>query len=107
MYSKYDQEEFEGIGDMEKTGHSMKDPLIIHTVSRVYCLNLLTYYLLLIVIFPGSECANNFCCLQKIHFTVKAFMLGGCCPIGLNILSVCYGIKNAIMQLREANARKN
>uniref|UniRef100_A0A8C3AZ68 PAT complex subunit CCDC47 n=1 Tax=Cyclopterus lumpus TaxID=8103 RepID=A0A8C3AZ68_CYCLU len=32
MYSKYDQEEFEGIGDMEKTGHSMKDPLIIHTV---------------------------------------------------------------------------
>ncbi|XP_037333079.2 PAT complex subunit CCDC47 [Pungitius pungitius] len=31
MYSKYDQEEFEGIGDMEK-GHSMKDPLIIHTV---------------------------------------------------------------------------
>ncbi|XP_039900066.1 coiled-coil domain-containing protein 47 isoform X1 [Simochromis diagramma] len=32
IYSKYDQEEFEGIGDMEKTGHSMKDPLIIHTV---------------------------------------------------------------------------
>ncbi|KAK7938736.1 hypothetical protein WMY93_002062 [Mugilogobius chulae] len=32
LYSKYDQEEFEGIGDMEKTGHSMKDPLIIHTV---------------------------------------------------------------------------
>uniref|UniRef100_A0A3P8RL76 PAT complex subunit CCDC47 n=1 Tax=Amphiprion percula TaxID=161767 RepID=A0A3P8RL76_AMPPE len=32
MYSKYDQEEFEGVGDMEKTGHSMKDPLIIHTV---------------------------------------------------------------------------
>lgn len=31
MYSKYDQEEFEGIGDMEKTSH-MKDPLIIHTV---------------------------------------------------------------------------
>ncbi|XP_075999319.1 PAT complex subunit CCDC47 [Genypterus blacodes] len=28
---KYDQEEFEGI-DMDKTGHSMKDPLIIHTV---------------------------------------------------------------------------
>lgn len=38
MYSKYDQEEFEGIGDMEKTGHSMKDPLIIHTVSQAYCL---------------------------------------------------------------------
>lgn len=36
MYSKYDQEEFEGIGDMEKTGHSMKDPLIIHTVSQAY-----------------------------------------------------------------------
>ncbi|XP_061761523.1 PAT complex subunit CCDC47 [Nerophis ophidion] len=32
MYSKYDQEEFEGIGDMEKTGHPMNDPLIIHTV---------------------------------------------------------------------------
>uniref|UniRef100_A0A8C5E4U5 PAT complex subunit CCDC47 n=1 Tax=Gouania willdenowi TaxID=441366 RepID=A0A8C5E4U5_GOUWI len=32
MYSKYDQEEFEGIRDIEKTGHSMKDPLIIHTV---------------------------------------------------------------------------
>ncbi|XP_043956139.1 PAT complex subunit CCDC47 [Gambusia affinis] len=29
MYSKYDKDEFEG---MEKTGHSMKDPLIIHTV---------------------------------------------------------------------------
>lgn len=41
MYSKYDQEEFEGIGDMEKTSHSMKDPLIIHTVNRAYCLNLL------------------------------------------------------------------
>ncbi|KAJ0058517.1 hypothetical protein NL108_016388, partial [Boleophthalmus pectinirostris] len=32
LYSKYDQEEFEGIGDMEKTSHSMRDPLIIHTV---------------------------------------------------------------------------
>ncbi|CAG07227.1 unnamed protein product, partial [Tetraodon nigroviridis] len=32
LYSKYDQEEFEGIGDMEKTSHSTKDPLIIHTV---------------------------------------------------------------------------
>uniref|UniRef100_A0A8D3CNP5 PAT complex subunit CCDC47 n=1 Tax=Scophthalmus maximus TaxID=52904 RepID=A0A8D3CNP5_SCOMX len=35
MYSKYDREEFdgiEGIGDMAKPGHSMKDPLIIHTV---------------------------------------------------------------------------
>uniref|UniRef100_A0A667X2M3 PAT complex subunit CCDC47 n=1 Tax=Myripristis murdjan TaxID=586833 RepID=A0A667X2M3_9TELE len=32
IYSKYDQEEFEGIGDMEKTSHSLKDPLIIHTV---------------------------------------------------------------------------
>ncbi|CAL8288174.1 unnamed protein product [Boreogadus saida] len=32
MYSKYDQEEFEGIGDMDKPGHSMKDPLIIHKV---------------------------------------------------------------------------
>ncbi|TWW70322.1 Coiled-coil domain-containing protein 47 [Takifugu flavidus] len=32
MYNKYDQEEFEGIGDMEKTSHSTKDPLIIHTV---------------------------------------------------------------------------
>lgn len=34
MYSKYDQEEFEGIGDMEKPGHSMKDHLIIHKVSQ-------------------------------------------------------------------------
>ncbi|KAG7272656.1 hypothetical protein CRUP_008484 [Coryphaenoides rupestris] len=33
MYSKYDQEEFEGIGDMDKPGHSMKDPLIIHKTS--------------------------------------------------------------------------
>uniref|UniRef100_A0A7N8Y323 PAT complex subunit CCDC47 n=1 Tax=Mastacembelus armatus TaxID=205130 RepID=A0A7N8Y323_9TELE len=32
IYSKYDQEEFEGIGDMEKSSHSTKDPLIIHTV---------------------------------------------------------------------------
>ncbi|XP_054615611.1 PAT complex subunit CCDC47 [Dunckerocampus dactyliophorus] len=32
IYSKYDQEEFEGIGDMEKTGHPVKDHLIIHTV---------------------------------------------------------------------------
>lgn len=31
IYSKYDQEEFEGI-DMEKTSPSLKDPLIIHTV---------------------------------------------------------------------------
>uniref|UniRef100_A0A665T517 PAT complex subunit CCDC47 n=1 Tax=Echeneis naucrates TaxID=173247 RepID=A0A665T517_ECHNA len=30
MYNKYDQEEFEGIGD--KISHPMKDPLIIHTV---------------------------------------------------------------------------
>ncbi|GLD48988.1 coiled-coil domain-containing protein 47 isoform X1 [Lates japonicus] len=30
LYSKYDQEEFEGI--VEKPGHSIKDPLIIHTV---------------------------------------------------------------------------
>lgn len=43
MYSKYDQEEFEGIGDMEK-GHSMKDPLIIHTVSWVYSLDLLRVF---------------------------------------------------------------
>ncbi|XP_019713653.1 coiled-coil domain-containing protein 47-like [Hippocampus comes] len=35
IYSKYDQEEFEGIGDMEKTGHPMKDPLIIHTVNLI------------------------------------------------------------------------
>lgn len=41
MYSKYDREEFEGIGDMEKTSHSMKDPLIIHTVNQAYCLNFL------------------------------------------------------------------
>lgn len=34
MYSKYDPDEFEEIGDMEKPGHSMKDHLIIHTVSR-------------------------------------------------------------------------
>ncbi|CAM9200010.1 unnamed protein product, partial [Lampetra planeri] len=32
IYSKYDQEEFEGIVDVEKTGHSMKDNLIIQTV---------------------------------------------------------------------------
>ncbi|XP_046893673.1 PAT complex subunit CCDC47 [Hypomesus transpacificus] len=32
IYSKYDQEEFEGIEDMEKTSPSFKDPLIIHTV---------------------------------------------------------------------------
>ncbi|XP_018527706.2 PAT complex subunit CCDC47 isoform X1 [Lates calcarifer] len=30
LYSRYDQEEFEGI--TEKPGHSIKDPLIIHTV---------------------------------------------------------------------------
>lgn len=35
LYSKYDQDEFEGIGDMEKTGHSAKDPLIIHMVKWV------------------------------------------------------------------------
>uniref|UniRef100_A0A3B3HT03 PAT complex subunit CCDC47 n=1 Tax=Oryzias latipes TaxID=8090 RepID=A0A3B3HT03_ORYLA len=29
---KYDQDEFEGFGDSEKPGPSMKDPLIIHTV---------------------------------------------------------------------------
>lgn len=35
MDNKYDQEEFEGIGDMEKPSHSTKDPLIIHTVKQV------------------------------------------------------------------------
>lgn len=35
IYSKYDQDEFEVIGDMEKTSHSTKDPLIIHTVKWV------------------------------------------------------------------------
>lgn len=34
MFTKYDVDEFEGIGDMEKPGHSMKDPLIIHTVIQ-------------------------------------------------------------------------
>lgn len=34
MDNKYDQEEFEGIGDMEKPSHSTKDPLIIHTVNQ-------------------------------------------------------------------------
>lgn len=32
LYSKYDQEEFEGIGDMEKTSHSIKNDITFHEV---------------------------------------------------------------------------
>uniref|UniRef100_A0A672YI57 PAT complex subunit CCDC47 n=1 Tax=Sphaeramia orbicularis TaxID=375764 RepID=A0A672YI57_9TELE len=50
IFSKYDQEEFEGIGDMEKTIHSMKDPLIIHTVPAHLQNNWESYYMEILMV---------------------------------------------------------
>lgn len=77
MYSKYDQEEFEGIGDMEKTSHSMKDPLIIHTVNQAYCLNLLRMksagYMLSTAVWMWAQVG---CAVYALHITLAA-TIGG------------------------------